>query len=124
MNTVEISTIRTFEAANHLPMLPDGHKCKRVHGHNYTIEVVVRAPIDPILGMAFDYSVIDSVVDTLIINICDHRLLNDIEGLENPTGENIALWAMRRLLTTVLPVHEVSVWETPHYRATIHIGDL
>lgn len=100
-------------------MLPAEHKCHRVHGHNYTIEVVVRAPIDPALGMAFDYATMDAIVDELITNVCDHRLLNDVSGLENPTGENIALWAMQRLKVTVLPVAEVSVWETPHYRATV-----
>lgn len=124
MPTVEISTRRTFEAAHHLPYLPAEHKCRRLHGHNYQIEVVVRAPVDEMLGMAYDYAVLDGYVDDLVINVCDHRLLNDIEGLENPTGENIAIWALRRLLQTPLPVAEVSVWETPRYRATVRAGDL
>lgn len=116
---VEISTKRTFEAAHHLPRLPEGHKCRRMHGHNYTIEVVLRAPIDPELGMAFDYADIDRIVDERIISVCDHRLLNDISGLENPTGENIAIWALAQLLQMSLPVVEVSVWETANYRATV-----
>lgn len=124
MPIVEIATRRTFEAAHHLPMLPSEHKCHRVHGHNYVIEVVLRAPIDPMLGMAFDYAVIDGAIDALIVGVCDHRLLNEIPGLENPTGENIAIWAWRQLSTTVMPLHEVSVWETPHYRATVRAGDL
>lgn len=124
MTTVEISTKRTFEAAHHLPRLPKEHKCHRVHGHNYAIEVRISAPIDPHLGMAFDYATMDAVVDELITNVCDHRLLNDIEGLENPTGENIAIWAMRRLKLTVLPVSSVTVWETPHYAATVRAADV
>ncbi len=116
---VEISTKLTFEAAHHLPMLPETHKCHRIHGHNYTIEVVLRAPIDPELGMAFDYADIDHIVDERIIAVCDHRLLNDIPGLENPTAENIAIWALAQLLQTPFPVVEVSVWETQNYRATV-----
>ncbi len=121
---VEIATRRMFEAAHYLPNLPDGHKCKRMHGHNYVVEVVLRAPIDPLIGMAWDYAVLDGHIDALIVNACDHRVLNEIEGLENPTGENIAIWAWRQLEITMLPLHEVSVWETPHYRATVRAGDL
>lgn len=121
---VEIATTRTFEAAHHLPNLPAEHKCHRMHGHNYKIEVSVRAPIQEHLGMAFDYAMLDAIVDELIVKPCDHRVLNDIEGLENPTGENIAIWAARRLLCTVLPIHAVTIWETPNYRATVYADDL
>lgn len=115
---VEISTRRTFEAAHTLPMLPDSHKCSRMHGHNYMIEIVARGELDPVLGWVCDYGVLDCAIDELIIKLCDHRYLNDIAGLENPTGENIAIWALERLRKTVFPIVEVSVWETPHYKAT------
>lgn len=124
MTIVDISTDRTFEAAHHLPRLPAEHKCHRVHGHNYRIRVTIRAEIDPFLGMAFDYAMMDAFVDDLIVGVCDHRLLNDVEGLDNPTGENIAIWAMRRLMLTVLPMHSVTVWETPHYAATVYASDM
>ena len=114
----EISTKRTFEAAHRLPRLPVEHKCHRLHGHNYTIEVVARGPLDPTLGWVCDYGMLDVAIDELVIKACDHRFLNEIPGLENPTGEIIALWALARLKATLLPVVEVSIWETPHYRAT------
>jgi len=121
---VEISTRRTFEAAHHLPMLPEAHKCHRVHGHNYVVEVSVRAEIDETAGMAMDYAELDRAFDDLVFAVCDHRLLNDVPGLENPTGENIAIWIALRMLAFGLPIHEVSVWETPCYRATVRVDDL
>lgn len=121
MSDIEISTRRTFEAAHRLPNLPPEHKCHRLHGHNYTIEVVASGPLDKTLGWVCDYGMLDVAIDQLIINVCDHRYLNDITGLENPTGEIIALWALERLRKTLLPVVEVSIWETPHYRSTARV---
>ena len=121
MSDIEISTRRTFEAAHTLPYLPDTHNCSRMHGHNYTIEVVARGALDPLLGWVCDYGMLDIAINELVINTCDHRYLNDIPGLENPTGENIAIWALARLRKTVFPIVEVSIWETPHYRATARV---
>lgn len=121
MVIMEIATRRAFEAAHRLPNLPESHKCHRLHGHNYTIEVVASGEMDQTLGWVLDYGMLDSVIDELIIKVLDHRYLNDIEGLDNPTGENIAIWSLRRLRTTALPIVEVSVWETPHYRATVRV---
>ncbi len=115
---VEISVTRAFEAAHYLPALPDGHKCKRTHGHNYTIELVILADINQETGMGPDYAYLDQALDEQVINVCDHRLLNDIPGLENPTGEMIAIWALERLRQIVPGVLQINVWETPNYRAT------
>lgn len=123
MTTVYISTRRTFEAAHYLPLLPQDHKCKRLHGHNYMIEVVLRTGVGP-EGMAIDYADIDAAIDEQVVSVCDHRLLNDISGLENPTGENIAIWAARKLLAALPGLHEVKVWETPHYCSSVLASDL
>lgn len=84
-----------FESAHHLPLLPDGHKCKNVHGHNYRVEVVISGALDA-RGFVMDFAEIDAEILPLIRKV-DHRLLNDVEGLENPTAEIIATWFLQRI---------------------------
>jgi 6-pyruvoyltetrahydropterin/6-carboxytetrahydropterin synthase len=84
-----------FEAAHHLPHLPDGHKCKRLHGHNYRVEIVVRGQLDS-RGFVRDFAEIDAEVAPLLAQV-DHRLLNEVAGLENPTAEIIAAWFLERI---------------------------
>jgi 6-pyruvoyltetrahydropterin/6-carboxytetrahydropterin synthase len=84
-----------FESAHHLPLLPDGHRCKNVHGHNYRVEVVISGALDA-RGFVMDFAEIDAEVLPLI-RMVDHRLLNDVEGLENPTAEVIATWFLQRI---------------------------
>lgn len=84
-----------FESAHHLPNLPDGHKCKNLHGHNYRLEVVVRGSLDE-RGFVKDFAEIDAEVMPLVRQV-DHKLLNDIEGMENPTAEIIAAWFLARI---------------------------
>jgi 6-pyruvoyltetrahydropterin/6-carboxytetrahydropterin synthase len=84
-----------FESAHFLPFVPDGHKCKNVHGHTYRVEIVVRGPLGPD-GFVTDFAEIDALIAPLL-NTLDHRLLNDIEGLQNPTAEIIAAWFLERV---------------------------
>ena len=84
-----------FESAHHLPHLPDGHKCKNLHGHNYRIEVVLSGILDA-RGFVMDFAEIDAEIMPLIRKV-DHRLLNEVEGLENPTAEIIANWFLQRI---------------------------
>lgn len=93
--TTRIGRTYRFESAHHLPNLPDGHKCKNLHGHNYRLEVVVRGNLDA-RGFVKDFAEIDAVVAPLLKRV-DHRLLNDVEGLENPTAEVIAAWFLARV---------------------------
>lgn len=95
-----------FESAHHLPLLPDGHKCKRMHGHNYRVDIVVGGALDS-RGFIRDFAEIDADVVPLIEKI-DHRVLNDVEGLENPTAEVIAAWFFHR----VAGCESVRVYET------------
>ena len=85
----------TFEAGHFLPMVADDHKCKRQHGHNYEIEVTVTAPLRD-NGFIIDFWDLDKLVDPLVAQL-DHRNLNDIKGLENPTAEHISMWFLLRL---------------------------
>lgn len=84
-----------FESAHRLPNLPDGHKCKNLHGHNYRMEVVLRGGLDG-RGFVKDFAEMDAEVGPLL-KLVDHRLLNDVEGLENPTAEIIAGWFFERI---------------------------
>jgi len=93
--TTRIGRTYRFESAHRLPNLPDGHKCKNLHGHNYRIEVVVRGRLDG-RGFVKDFAEMDSEIGPLL-KLVDHRLLNDVEGLENPTAEIIAAWFFERI---------------------------
>ncbi|MFV0279489.1 MAG: 6-carboxytetrahydropterin synthase QueD [Rhodoblastus sp.] len=84
-----------FESAHFLPRVPEGHKCRNLHGHNYRIEIVLRGPIDE-RGFVKDFWEIDADVAPLLRQV-DHRLLNDVPGLENPTAEIIAAWFLARI---------------------------
>ena len=86
----------TFEAAHSLPNVPQDHKCGRLHGHSFRVEVHVRGPVDGQAGWVMDFAEIKKAVQPLC-ELLDHRYLNEIEGLKNPTSENIARWIWDRL---------------------------
>jgi 6-pyruvoyltetrahydropterin/6-carboxytetrahydropterin synthase len=103
-----------FEAAHFLPKVPPGHKCARMHGHSYAIEVVIEGDVDPERGWVVDFADIDEHAGPLV-RLLDHQVLNEIDGLANPTSELLAVWWWQRL-AKVLPVVEVVVSETPTSR--------
>ena len=85
-----------FEAAHRLPHVPEGHKCARLHGHSFRVEVHVAGTLDPRLGWVMDFAEVQAVCEP-VRDALDHRYLNDIEGLDNPTSENLAVWIWTRL---------------------------
>jgi 6-pyruvoyltetrahydropterin/6-carboxytetrahydropterin synthase len=104
-----------FEAAHFLPRVPPGHKCARMHGHSYVIEVAVEGEIDPELGWLIDFADIDEHAAPLV-RMLDHQVLNEIEGLANPTSELLAAWWWQRLAPGLPQLCEVVVSETPRSR--------
>src|SRR5712691_11381057 len=100
---VELVKDFRFEAAHYLPNVGAGHKCRRMHGHSFRGEVAVRGPIDPRVGWLIDFADLKQVIDTFFVPL-DHYLLNEIEGLENPTSERIAVWVWQQLAPS-LPHH-------------------
>ncbi len=106
----------TFDAAHWLPAVPDGHKCRRLHGHTYLLIVALEGELDPELGWVVDYGEVSRVVDPVVREL-DHHCLNDIPGLENPTAEILAAWLCRRLLPDLPQLAEVTVSETPRTTA-------
>ena len=100
-----------FEAAHRLPNVPPGHKCQRLHGHSFKIEVTVAGPVDPKTGWFIDYDAINSVWDPLYAQL-DHNYLNEVPGLENPTSENLAKWLWDHMKPKLPPLVQVTLFET------------
>ena len=107
---MEIFREFTFEAAHRLPHVPDGHKCGRLHGHSYRVEIRVAGPVQETAGWVVDFADIKAAWAALDDQL-DHRYLNEVDGLGNPTSENVARWIWDRL-TTSLPLSAVTVRET------------
>lgn len=108
---MEIFKEFTFEAAHRLPMVPEGHKCGRLHGHSYRITLHVQGPIHPNAGWVMDFGDVKKAFKPLL-NQLDHYYLNDIEGLENPTSEVLAIWIWRKLKPTLPELSRLVVHET------------
>ncbi|MCA9323385.1 MAG: 6-carboxytetrahydropterin synthase QueD [Planctomycetes bacterium] len=100
-----------IEAAHRLPKLPPEHKCHRLHGHSFKLEIVVKGELDPELGWVIDYGEMDRLFAPLFDRL-DHRFLNEVPGLENPTSELLARWIYRELAGTMPGLAEVRVAET------------
>lgn len=102
-----------FDSAHWLPNVPAGHKCANMHGHTYTIQVHCEGEVDPNLGWVIDFNDVRKVVDPLI-DLLDHKVLNEIEGLENPTAEMIALWFWNMVKPVLPELSNVVVKENPN----------
>lgn len=108
---LELRKTFQFEAAHLLPHLPETHKCRRLHGHSFRAEIVLSGEVVPELGWVMDYAEISRVFKPIWEQL-DHRYLNEVAGLENPTSENIAVWIWDRLRPQLPLLIEVVVAET------------
>jgi 6-pyruvoyltetrahydropterin/6-carboxytetrahydropterin synthase len=109
---VELKKEYRFEAAHHLPRVPPGHKCARIHGHSYRIELHVRGRVDPETGWLVDFGVLDDIFAAEVYRKLDHRNLNDVPGLENSTCEILAAFVWNAVRSQVPQLSAVTVWET------------
>ncbi len=108
---MDLYKIFSIEAAHRLPNVPAGHKCARLHGHSFRIEVHVEGPLDPHTGWVMDFADIKSAFRPLFDRL-DHYYLNDVPGLENPTSERLAEWIWRQLKPGLPLLSEIVVHET------------
>lgn len=101
----------SFEAAHRLPNVPPGHKCERLHGHSFHVRVTVDGPLGAETGWVMDFADLKAAFAP-VHDALDHRYLNDIPGLENPTSEIVASWIWQRLVPTLPGLASIEVRET------------
>ncbi|MBT8220995.1 MAG: 6-carboxytetrahydropterin synthase QueD [Bacteroidia bacterium] len=102
----------TFDSAHFLPNVPEGHKCKAIHGHTYRLRAFFEGDLDQHLGWVIDFADIKKTINPIIKSI-DHKLLNDIPGLENPTCEIIAVWLWEKIKPEIQQLCKIELNETP-----------
>lgn len=107
---MEIFKVFKFDAAHRLPNVAEGHKCSRMHGHSFRVEIHVKGDVDPRFGWVMDFAQIVEAFKPLKDQL-DHKCLNNIEGLENPTSENIARWIWKRLYPALPLLSKIVVQE-------------
>jgi 6-pyruvoyltetrahydropterin/6-carboxytetrahydropterin synthase len=108
---MDIFRVFQIEAAHRLPNVPEGHKCARLHGHSFRIEIHVSGPLGADTGWVMDFADLRQAFQPLFDQL-DHQYLNDIDGLDNPTSENLARWVWQRLSTDLPQLSRVVVQET------------
>lgn len=117
----ELSADFTLASARWLPNVSEGHPCGRVHGHTFGVRLVVRGAIDPDSGWVIDFADL-AAAWAPVQDALDHRLLNEVPGLENPTSEHIALWIWNSLRAQVPSLAAVEISETGGFRV-VYRGD-
>ncbi|HYE54679.1 MAG TPA: 6-carboxytetrahydropterin synthase QueD [Chitinophagaceae bacterium] len=109
---MEIYKEFSFDSAHFLPNVPVGHKCREMHGHTYRLKVFIKGELDPRLGWIMDFKELKDalmpVIDTL-----DHKLINNVPGLENPTAENITVWIWNKIQPSLPLLSRIELYETP-----------
>ncbi len=109
---MKITQAFTFEAAHRLPKVPESHRCFRMHGHSYRVELCLNGPVDPNTGFVVDFFDVEAAFSPLLRRL-DHYCLNEVDGLENPTAEHIAMWIWDRIKPSLMQLASVRVYETP-----------
>lgn len=109
--TMNIFRVFTIEAAHRLPNVPAGHKCARLHGHSFRIELHLSGDVDPHTGWVMDFADV-KVAFQPIYDQLDHHYLNEIAGLDNPTSENLARWVWQKTKPVLPLLSKVVIHET------------
>jgi 6-pyruvoyltetrahydropterin/6-carboxytetrahydropterin synthase len=100
-----------LESARRLPNLPEAHPCSRVHGHSFKVEVQVSGPLDEKLGWVLDFAEVEAAWAPIKAAL-DHRYINDVPGLDNPTSERLAVWIWDQLKPALPGLSRIVVQET------------
>ncbi len=109
---VELKQHFQIESARFLPNLPKEHPCSRMHGHSFKIILSFKGDVDPKIGWLIDYHEIAKIIEPILKEL-DHRVLNEVAGLENPTSENLAKWLYEKIINKISLLKSVNVSETP-----------
>lgn len=105
-----VKTFR-FDAAHSLRVLPATHKCSRMHGHSYRVDIHVTGPAHPHTGMVMDFGDIKAIVGPILAQL-DHTCLDEIPGLENSTSELLCKYLWDRIKPSIPLLSAVTVWES------------
>jgi len=101
-----------FDSAHYLPNVPENHKCGGMHGHTYTLKVYIKGKPSIYTGWIMDFTDLKNRVMPWI-DLLDHQVINNIEGLENPTAENLCLWLWQKIQTDLPNLCRIELNETP-----------
>jgi 6-pyruvoyltetrahydropterin/6-carboxytetrahydropterin synthase len=101
----------TFEAAHRLPKVAPEHKCARLHGHSFRVRVCVQGPVPAETGWVLDFADVKAAWQPLH-DLLDHRYLNEVDGLDNPTSEVLARWIYDRLKPALPGLTRIVLHET------------
>jgi 6-pyruvoyltetrahydropterin/6-carboxytetrahydropterin synthase len=104
-----------FESAHRLPKVPPGHKCARLHGHSFKVELTIAGPVNPETGWLIDFGELADLWAPVNAKL-DHNYLNDIPGLENPTSEVLAVWIWGQMKPVLPSLVQVALYETSDAR--------
>lgn len=102
----------TFDSAHFLPNVPPEHKCRGMHGHTYKLTIFMTGEPDEHLGWVMDFAVVKKIMEPILEQV-DHKLLNDIKGLENPTCELLAKWLWDKVKLEIPILSKLELYETP-----------
>ena len=102
----------TFDAAHYLPKVPDGHKCKQMHGHTYHLTIFIEGEVLKERGWVLDFGDIKELLKP-VLGVIDHALLNNIPGLENPTAELFSIWLWDKIKPLLPELKKIELKETP-----------
>ncbi len=105
-----VKTFR-FEAAHSLPNVPPAHKCSRLHGHSYRVDIHVTGEPSGQTGWVIDFGEIKRAVEPVLDEL-DHRCLNDLPGLANSTSETICAYLWDRIAGDLPGLSAITVWES------------
>ncbi|MHB1093528.1 6-carboxytetrahydropterin synthase QueD [Thiobacillus sp.] len=117
---MDIFRIFHLQCARRLPAVPDTHPCSRLHGHSFKVELTISGDIDPVSGWVLDFADIEAAWRPIHAAL-DHRCLNDIDGLDNPSSEHLAMWLWRKLKPELAGLSAIMVMET-HDSGCIYRG--
>ena len=102
----------TFDSAHFLPMVPETHKCRETHGHTYKLTVFIKGAVHPESGWVIDFGDLKNVINEVVDQV-DHKFLNKVQGLENPTCEMLAMWFWQKIKPAIPQLCKIELWETP-----------
>lgn len=110
-----------FEAAHFLPSAPSGHPNARVHGHSFRVRVTIDGEPDGKTGLVMNLDEVEAAVGEARTAL-DHRLLNEVEGLSQPTLERIAMWLWDRLHNRLPGLAEIEVARDSCHEGCVYRG--